>query len=1192
MNDLDTLISPLVQKQFPGFYEEEGPLFILFATEYFKWLESSSYITNGNNIAGQSLYYSRNLLTYSDVDKTIDSFLVYFSQKYLQGIDFNVTSNKRTLIKGANDLYKSKGTPRSIDLLFRLVFGTKVEVFLPGDNILKPSDGTWVVPQYLELTTAARTKSFIGKQITGSKSGAIGFIEYIITRNIQGKVIDIAYLSNVQGTFSTGDIITDNGIIEGAPKVAGSLTSLSLTVSGQDFTVGEEVYLTSARGKEGIARVTGTISETGKVQFILLDGGWGYSTSANTTLSSKVFFISNTRNTNTSITTFEEFEPVKQDILNLTVNNFNQSFTVGELVYNPNANAAIVNYVSQVAGSNTANVYITPINSANIIANTILFSANQSVIVTETSTYFEPGRRIYQQITGSNTTTTGVITSVSNAALLIINATSISSNGLHVGTYIKQNTTQASGIVRVIPKESNFAATNVNIIAVTSTTGTFNNTNAITAYSDPEFTIQLATATPVYTSNAYVYTVNEVTSSNSTFENRRWRTSSVAVSVTNPTTNGVISIASDVGGKLELYTDISATATVIGSNSTAVGITGIINTFYGNPNTIVYGTFSNTYANLTNISTGTGADFSIGIVDNAETVRVSPDTMYSNNDGLGSNSVKFASMLITGANSTYGNMSSVFISSGGSGYSNTNRVVFTGGNTGAGSFGAANATIITDTSGVITAVGLSSNVGNGYITTPTVSIVNSSGGSTGVGTDASLIPSFHFGFVKFPMGDLSTPLIDVLRFQTLTIGSIATLTGINPGENYNTDPFVIAFEPFIAGYGKRDFIISAYSLAGVPPPVVGEYIVQTSETPAVSVTSNNYSGNTNNLYDTGEIVYSTDGISNTASGILYSTTYSAISNGFVSVITDVIGGSFQNTVSATILTVGTNSSFTPGSKIIQGTANGILVTSNTTKLVVRGVAGTFQANATAVTSNTGGSTTISSTVNTNIYTLIGATSKMISSVNSISACTASAVAKGIVSGYSTIFSNTSLTLYSINVKRRSLFTEFYINNSYPITGTTTGANLTVISVTTDNESRITGFNASIAANVVTSEGSLSNLSVIDSGFGYVQDESVTITSSDGTRVASAKANILEQGRSSGYYTTTRGFLDNNKYIHDGDYYQEFSYQVNSTLPFNQYSDILKQVVHVAGTKLFGSLVKVSDIVIQNTETVASYITTS
>ena len=91
MRDIEDYISPLIESQFPSFYQEEGPLFVLFAKEYFKWLEST------NN----ALYYSRNLLEYRDVDKTIDEFLIHFKEKYLNGVDFSSESSKRVLIKAA-----------------------------------------------------------------------------------------------------------------------------------------------------------------------------------------------------------------------------------------------------------------------------------------------------------------------------------------------------------------------------------------------------------------------------------------------------------------------------------------------------------------------------------------------------------------------------------------------------------------------------------------------------------------------------------------------------------------------------------------------------------------------------------------------------------------------------------------------------------------------------------------------------------------------------------------------------------------------------------------------------------------------------------------------------------------------------------------------------------------------------------
>jgi len=81
MKAIEQYISPLVQSHFPDFYKEQGPLFILFVEEYFRWLEnnSSTYANYTNALLdGNPVYHSRNLLNYRDIDKTVDSFFVYF----------------------------------------------------------------------------------------------------------------------------------------------------------------------------------------------------------------------------------------------------------------------------------------------------------------------------------------------------------------------------------------------------------------------------------------------------------------------------------------------------------------------------------------------------------------------------------------------------------------------------------------------------------------------------------------------------------------------------------------------------------------------------------------------------------------------------------------------------------------------------------------------------------------------------------------------------------------------------------------------------------------------------------------------------------------------------------------------------------------------------------------------------------
>jgi len=142
MKKIEAIISPFIENQFPSFYKEEGPQFIAFAKAYFEWMETA------NNV----LYQARKLPDYRDIDTTVDEFIVQFKEKYLKNIQFDTATNKELLIKNSLDLYRSKGTERSIDLFFKLVYGTSAEVRYPADNILRVSDGVWERPEYLEIT--------------------------------------------------------------------------------------------------------------------------------------------------------------------------------------------------------------------------------------------------------------------------------------------------------------------------------------------------------------------------------------------------------------------------------------------------------------------------------------------------------------------------------------------------------------------------------------------------------------------------------------------------------------------------------------------------------------------------------------------------------------------------------------------------------------------------------------------------------------------------------------------------------------------------------------------------------------------------------------------------------------------------------------------------------------------------------
>lgn len=377
MKQIEELVFPLVEAHFPDFYRDEGPRFVSFVKEYYRWMESE----------GEALNASRNLLDYRNIDATSPDFVKYFTNKYLAGVPLSSEANSQFLIKHASDIYRSKGTERGVQLLIQGLFNEEATVTFPGEDIFKSSDGTWVKPIYLELTVSERTQAFVGKEIVGSRSGAKAFLESLVTRRIAGKYQQVAYLSNVRGRFETGELITTTAdtTFEDAPTVIGSMTSLTVLDGGAEFSVGDIFNVSSSNGKQGKARVTEVSNETGKVSFIyinaLTSGGWGYSLShANVIVSEKVLTLTSIINGNGSINTFSQFETVTQPLTNIAYisakgNNF--FFDAGAVVENYAANGSVVANATIAVSNKTTNttgyLIVVP-NVGNIAAQDTTFA--------------------------------------------------------------------------------------------------------------------------------------------------------------------------------------------------------------------------------------------------------------------------------------------------------------------------------------------------------------------------------------------------------------------------------------------------------------------------------------------------------------------------------------------------------------------------------------------------------------------------------------------------------------------------------------------------------------------------------------------------------------------------------------------------------------------------------------------------
>ena len=247
MSTSEKTISNLIRSQFPAFYNESGPTLIAFVEAYYEWMQQT----------GNPINQSRNLLEYNRIDSTLDEFLVHFNVTYLQGIQYTSIAQKKLTVKKILDLYRAKGSIRALKLLFRLVFAEDIEVYLPGADIIKPSDGMWTVPQYLEISYSTRNQSYVGKQVTGVASGATAVIDRLVRRKAGSKVVDLFFITNVsEKNFQTGELLKVDNNLDNVPIMIGSLSSLILENGGVNFAVGDIVSLSSNVGQQGTARVT------------------------------------------------------------------------------------------------------------------------------------------------------------------------------------------------------------------------------------------------------------------------------------------------------------------------------------------------------------------------------------------------------------------------------------------------------------------------------------------------------------------------------------------------------------------------------------------------------------------------------------------------------------------------------------------------------------------------------------------------------------------------------------------------------------------------------------------------------------------------------------------------------------------------------------------------------------------------
>lgn len=352
--DITKNISQLIASQFPSIYREEGENIVAFLQAYYEFLESDPKY---------AIYRNRSIFETGDIDDTLDEFVIHFKKKYLADFPYLSSTDTRFLVKHIIDQYRTKGSEQSLKLFMKLAFGEDVEVYYPSSDVFKLSDSKWIEPKYIEVTPSLKTASFLGKRVYSDRFNASAVVENIITKRVNGKIFDVVYISDIVGAFRTGDTLTVDGDTKDSPVVTGSLTSVEITNGGANYKIGDLLDVWSDNGKDGVVKVQDVFSQTAKVAFNIIDGGFGYTLDGNTQIyvANSVVYIDN------PTLQFNHMDPVVQ---------------VLELLYANTTNVAIG---ANAASTSNTSVYGTVVDKTptHMVVNTRVgtFAGSPSVTI-------------------------------------------------------------------------------------------------------------------------------------------------------------------------------------------------------------------------------------------------------------------------------------------------------------------------------------------------------------------------------------------------------------------------------------------------------------------------------------------------------------------------------------------------------------------------------------------------------------------------------------------------------------------------------------------------------------------------------------------------------------------------------------------------------------------------------------------
>jgi hypothetical protein len=181
-------------------------------------------------------------------DETSSGLLKAFKKELYPNIRDDASVNLKYFIKHLKEFYRSKGSEKSFQTLFRALYAQEsLDFYYPKTDLLKVSDGIWNQDTILQLDYDADYLNFNGLTITGLISGSTAFVSNVTTRKLGTIPLIELVLTNESGTFTIGETFSAT-LVSGdtlSAIILGMLTDIEITDGGTGYDIGDSITIVS-----------------------------------------------------------------------------------------------------------------------------------------------------------------------------------------------------------------------------------------------------------------------------------------------------------------------------------------------------------------------------------------------------------------------------------------------------------------------------------------------------------------------------------------------------------------------------------------------------------------------------------------------------------------------------------------------------------------------------------------------------------------------------------------------------------------------------------------------------------------------------------------------------------------------------------------------------------------------------------